>query len=351
MIEEKEFAKKLYRIRQDFDTRVNDYRLEMNERVPGVRQEIYDEIMKNFSLYKASAYPEVNMAYNAMAKYLNQAREKILLTNGSDSGISLIFKTFCTEGDIIATCGPTFAMYKVHAELLKCEYKEFSSDETGAFNLKNVLNDLNKIKDQTRLFVIANPNGVTGFAFDKEEIKEILEFTSKNNIVVLIDEAYADFDKIDMSEFVDKFDNLIIVRSFSKSYGLAGLRIGYIYSSEYLIRMIEKFKPMMEVNFLAVEAIKVVCSDKKYLNDSVKEIVEARKYFKDELIKMNYDVIERHGNFLLIDFKENREKVENIMKNNRIRYRTFNDMLKKYIRISIGTMEVMKEVVEIIKNA
>lgn len=349
MISEKEYAKKLYRVRQNFDTRVDDYRLEMNERVPGTRKEIYEEIMKNINLYKISAYPEVNPAYEALANYLGVSRERVLLTNGSDSGINIIFKTFCNEGDIVATCSPTFAMYKVHAELLNCNFKEIISDETGAFNLQKVLEELEKDSGKIKLFVIANPNGVSGFAFNRDEIRELLKFTNNKNIVVLIDETYADFDKIDMSEFLDEFDNLVIVRSFSKSYGLAGIRIGYIYSTEYLVKMIEKFKPMMEVNSIAVEAIKVVCSNKEYLEKSVEEITMAREYFASELIKMNFDVIQRFGNFLLIDFKEKRERIEELMKNNRIRYRTFNDPLKKYIRLTIGDMDTMKKVVEIFK--
>ena len=346
MIEEKNYAKKIYRIRQEYDTRLDKLRLGMNEYVNHMPEELYIEIMKNFSIEKASAYPEVNNAYNALSRYLKQSRDRILLTSGADMAIKLVFETFCSPNDIIATCSPTFAMYKVHAELLNCKLEETFSNNEGEFTEQQVLELFDK---NIKLFVLANPNGVTGFCFNKDAIRRILSEAEKRNIIVLIDETYASFDKIDMSEFINEFNNLIIVRSFSKCIGMAGIRIGYILTSEYLANIIEKFKPMMEINSLAVEAVKAICNNPKYIEEATSKIVKARNEAAKRIKEMGYKVIERKGNFLLVDFGNDRTKIEENLKENKVEYKIFKEPLSKYIRFTIGIPEVMEKLFEIIK--
>ena len=101
MIKEKKYAEKIYRVRQNYNTRLNKLRLGMNEYVCHMPDKLYDEIMKNFNIEKASAYPEVNQAYDALSKYLNQSRERILLTSGADMAIKVVFETFCKTSPII----------------------------------------------------------------------------------------------------------------------------------------------------------------------------------------------------------------------------------------------------------
>lgn len=345
MITEKEYAKKIYRIRQEYKTRLNKIRLGMNEYVEHMPNDLYTEIMNNFSIEKASAYPEVNQAYESLSKYLKQSRDRILLTSGADMAIKVVFETFCNEGDIIATCSPTFAMYKIHAELLNCKIIETMSDEKGDFTEEQLLGLL---EHNVKLLVIANPSGVTGFCFKKSTIDKLLDEANQKNTVVLLDETYASFDNIDMSEFIEKYKNLVIVRSFSKNIGMAGLRIGYILSSEYLTNMMEKFKPMMEINSLAVEAVKAICNNPKYINDACKEIQSNRKELTDRIRNMGYEVIEKKGNFILVDFKGDREKIEKKLKENNVEYKIFNEPLHNYIRFTIGTKKIMKKLLSLI---
>lgn len=347
MIQEKDYAKKIHRIRQEYSTRLDKLRLGMNEYVNHMPKELYMEIMKNFSIEKASSYPEVNDAYNALAKYLNQSRERILLTSGADMAIKVVFETFCSNNDIIATCSPTFAMYKIHAELLNCKFEETLSDNEGSFTEEQLLKMLDK---NIKLLVLANPNGVTGFCFNKDSIRKLLIESQKKDIIVLIDETYASFDAIDMSEFINDFNNLVIVRSFSKNIGMAGLRIGYILSSEYLVNIMEKFKPMMEINSLAVEAVKTICRNPRYIQEATKEIVKTRSQVAGRFEKMGYKVIERKGNFILVDFGKDRDKIEEKLKQNKVEYKVFKEPLSKYIRFTIGTHEVMEKLLQIINT-
>lgn len=346
MIQEKAHAASIGRIRQDYDTRLDKLRLSMNEYYPSMPETLYDRILSRFSIQRASAYPEVNCAYEALAGYLGVTRDELILANGADAAIATVFSTFCSEHDTVATCAPTFAMYRVRADLMNCHFESVEANETGIVSEEQLLS---LARENTRLIVLANPNGVTGQAFSTDSIDRLLKQASKNSTVVLLDEAYASFgDSIDMSGLIALHDNLVIVRSFSKNIGMAGLRIGYILSSQRLIHMLEKFRPMMEINSLAVEAIKEICSDRSYMDMAVAEIKTARTYFADELKKLGYEVIVRSGNFVLVDFGANTPVIMDIMTRNAIECKILAPPLSPYIRITVGCRQIMTSVVQIL---
>ncbi len=347
MIKEKEFAKRIVRIRQRYDSRMNKLRLGMNEYVPHMPKDLFKKIIQNCTLEKVSAYPEVNQAYDALSKFLGQKRNNILITSGADMGIKVVFETFCKEGDIVATCSPTFAMYKIHSDLLNCNFQEINSNNKGEFKNEDLLGLL---KNSPRIIIIANPNGVTGFAYDKDIIEELLEKTNKSKTVIVLDETYANFGKIDMSKFIQRYDNLVLVRSFSKNLGMAGMRIGYILSSENLSLMMEKFKPMMEINSFAVEAIKIICSNRKYLNEAVKKIIQSRHNISRKFRELGYEVLERKGNFILVNFKNDRKIIEKILDKNNIEYRKLSEPLENYIRFTVGTKDMMNKFFKVIQE-
>jgi len=346
MIREKAHALSIRRIRQNYDTRLDKLRLSMNEYYPSMPETLYDNILRRFSIQKASAYPEVNRAYEALAGYLGVTRDELILANGADAALATVYCTFCSEHDTVATCMPTFAMYRVHADLLNCHFKSVEANDAGLVSEEQLLS---LAHEDTRLIVLANPNGVTGQAFSTDSIDILLKKASKNSTIVLIDEAYASFgNSIDMSNLIALHDNLVIVRSFSKCIGMAGLRIGYILSSQRLIHMMEKFRPMMEINSLAVEAVKEICSDRSYMDMAVAEIKASRAYFKGELKKLGYDTIVRSGNFVLVDFGPDTPMIEDIMTRNSIEYKTLAPPLSSYIRITVACREIMTSVVQVL---
>ncbi|MEA2088351.1 MAG: aminotransferase class I/II-fold pyridoxal phosphate-dependent enzyme [Patescibacteria group bacterium] len=136
----------------------------------------------------------------------------------------------------------------------------------------------------------------------------------------------------------------------SKNIGMAGIRIGYILTSECLAGMIEKFKPMMEVSSLAVNAIVAICSSRKYLKSAVKDIVISRGKFTYGLRDLGYNAIERGGNFILVDFGDKRKEVLESLGKNNIEYRIFGSPLKKYTRITVGKYKIMNYVLKIIRK-
>ena len=347
MISCRKHLKNIERIGQNYQTRQNKIRLGMNEYVPSMPKDLFDKILKDFTPEIASSYPEVNQAYDALAKFLDQSRDRILITNGADAAIKMTLETFCDQGDEVATISPTFAMYKVHTLLLDCKFREVYCDQEGSSSLNDLLSLVGK---KTKVVILANPSGVTGFVFSIDDIRELVQKADKQDTLVVIDETYADFADVDTSPLLEEFSNLVIIRSFSKNIGMAGIRIGYVLASKYLAGMIEKFRPMMDVSSLAVKALIVICEDKKYLKNAVEDIKLSRSQFANSLKKMGYKIIERGGNFVLIDFGKMRDKISDSLDKNNIEYREFSSPLEKYIRITVATKGIMAKVMGIIAN-
>ncbi|HRZ95513.1 MAG TPA: histidinol-phosphate transaminase [Candidatus Moranbacteria bacterium] len=319
----------------------------MNEYVPSMPKSLFRKIIKGFSAEMASAYPEVSRAYNALSQFLNQPNENLILSNGADGAMKMILETFCDPGAVIATIAPTFEMYKIHSQELNCKLIEVYCEDDGSCS-DDTLAKL--ISPDVKVVLIANPNGATGYIFSVDRLREFVRKAEERDILVVIDEVYADFGRIDASPLVDEFSNVIIIRSFSKNVGLAGLRIGYILTNEGLAKMIGRFKPFREVTALAARAVEVVCTDGKYLKNSVNKILIARKKFAKELKKMGFDVIEGGGNFVLINFGSKRDTMLKAFENNNIEFKETPNPLTRYIRLTVGVNGIMKQVASIIRS-
>ena len=346
MIKCRKHVNNIIRTNQDFITRLNKVRLGMNEYIPSMPKALFKKIMIGFSAEMASAYPEVNRAYNALSQYLNQPTNKLILSSGADGAMKMILEAFCDPGDFIATIAPTFEMYKIHSQELNCKLIEIYCGNDGKCS-DDTLSQL--ILPGVKVIIIANPNGATGFIFDIGSLCKLVKKAEELDILVIVDEVYADFGKIDASPLIDDFSNVVVIRSFSKSVGMAGLRIGYIITSERLVKIIERFKPFREITSLAARAVEVVCSDSKYLKNSVKKIINSKKKFAKNLKKLGFDVINGGGNFILVDFGKYKESViKNFLENN-VEFKETPSPLERHIRLTVGLPAVMDQVVEMIK--
>ena len=342
MVEEKIYAKKVSRPKINYDERLTKVRLGMNEYRPNISKKLCEKILENMNAEKLSSYPNINSAYTALSKYLNIDKENLLITSGADMAIRIIFEALCNRKDIISTIAPSFEMYRIHAEIMGCEYNEYLCGKNGEIGVDILCK---KINDGTKLLIIANPNGVTGYCFNKEQIRKIAQIAQKNNVILVIDETYGDYGNIDVSELLKDYSNLIIIRSFSKNVGLAGLRIGYVISSKEIIHIIDKFNLMMEINSVAVEAIKVVCKNEKIIENAVNKILKAKEYTIKVLEKKGYRFICGKGNFILIDMNGKNQTKKKLDINN-IEYKENIQNFKGYIRLTIGEKGLMKKVMK-----
>ena len=346
MIKGRKHSENIIRPRQEYDTRLNKIRLGMNERYPSMPKDLFEEIISGYTIEEASAYPEMKSVYKALSDYIGQPENRILLSGGADIAIKTVLESICEKGYRLLSCYPTYVMYKVYAKILECTLRGIQPDSNGNYDIKDLID---QAKQDADVVILANPNGISGFFFTIDEIKMLL--SALPDMPIILDEAYADFAGIDAAPLIDEYDNLIIIRSFSKNVGFTGFQIGYILAQEQVINFIEKFKPTIELNSLAARAIKVMCTKPGLLKKLVDETIQIRKYFSEELCKMNFGVIEKGGNFILVDFGEESEKIKAALISADVEFKTATAPFDGHVRFAIGDKKTMDYVLKVIAAA
>jgi histidinol-phosphate aminotransferase len=243
-------------------------KLDANENPYGCSPKVID-VLKDISSY--SVYPDAAQTKlrEKLSAYTSMPMENIVCGCGSDQLIDLIIRLFVNPGDEIITFNPTFSMYSFYGKLAGAKIIEIDRDETFDFYAPGILNRLNK---RTRLVFVANPNNPTGNLVSLVNIRSLLT----NGIIVVVDEAYYEFCRETVAPWVEKYDNLIVLRTFSKWAGLAGLRIGYGIFPKHLAEYIMRIKDPYAINMAAQNAAIASLEDKDLLMQRVESIVFER---------------------------------------------------------------------------
>jgi histidinol-phosphate aminotransferase len=261
--------------------------------------------------------------------------ENILVTNGSDEGLSILFRACLKPNSKIVIPYPTYSLYPVLVDL------EMNGSEIIKIPLKENLHfDFETLKNSKGdLLAFANPNAPTGILESKEDL---LNLIGKFPGIVLCDEAYVDFAKKSsgMVKSISKYSNLVVSRTFSKSYSLAGLRVGYLVSSKENISELHKIKDSYNLGLLEQQIAITALSDRKYHNKTISKIIDSREKMSKSLKKLGFNVVPSETNFLFIKppKKTSPEELFQFLKSEKIFIRFFNDSFcKDYLRITIGT--------------
>ncbi len=293
--------------------------------------------LENLRLYSD---PDSRKLVSAIAKAYDVCEKKIVVGNGSDELLAFCFRAFGENG----ACFPdvTYGFYKVFADLFGVEkeiipLKEDFTVDTGGFFSKN------------KLVVLANPNAQTGIFLPLSAVEEILAANRKS--VVVIDEAYVDFGGESAVKLTEKYENLVVVQTFSKSRSLAGARVGFAVASEALAadlnRVRNSFNPY-NVNRLSALLAANAVLDKAYFEESVAKVKKSREFTKKELEKRGFTVLDSSANFLMAGSAAiGGEKLYLALKERGILVRHFKDeRIKNFVRVSIGAKEDMLKFLE-----
>lgn len=288
--------------------------------------------------------PDCKKLKSALAQLYGVESENIFLSNGSDDILNFAFMAYGDKGAVFADI--TYGFYSVFAEL--------HGVKADIIPLKdNFTLDIDKFKNRKELVVIANPNAPTGIALTLNEIEEILK-TNKEN-VVLIDEAYVDFGGESCYKLIDKYQNLLVCQTFSKSRSLAGGRLGFAIASKELISDLEKIKYSTNpynINRLTQVAGLATVEDNGYYIQNCKKIIETRNFVRKWLIDLGFEVLDSKANFLFA--KSDKISGEDLylkLKEKGVLVRHFTkDRIKEYNRITIGSMEEMTVFIEKVKE-
>jgi len=299
-----------------------------------VVRKIINFLKKNNSLnWYPSIYPEKLL--KKIAKYVGTNVSKITAFSGSDSCLELISKIFINKNDKVLIVSPTYDQFRI--ECLLSEAKIISFIPKNIFKA-NIL-ELNSIikKKKIKLVYLANPNNPTGLYYDLKKINFLIKNNKKTTFI--IDEAYIEFTDFKSCSILLKqnINNLFVTRTFSKCFGLAGLRLGYCISSNKNIIIINKIKNHKSINSLAQIAGEQTLNHINFYKKKIVTINNLKKELIKKLQKINIEVISTPCNFILIKDK-NINKIYNFLEKNKIYVRKLNHLpiLKEYLRISIG---------------
>lgn len=304
--------------------------------VPGVEKAAVDSVA-NMNLYSDLSCKALTESF---FKVFGYGGKNVVFTNGSDEALYLSFLTFCGKDRGVAYADITYGFYSVYADLCGIESTVIPLDNELSVKPEDYFG-----LDKT--IVIANPNAPTGKMLTVDEIESIV----KNNLenIVIIDEAYTDFSGQTCVNLVDKYDNLVIIGTFSKSRGMAGARLGYLIACEDLVNDIQKVKFSINpynVNSITQAVGKAVLDNNEYYKKCVREICDTRDAFSENIKSLGFEVIPSKTNFVFAKHNTVSGKVIAAKLRERgILIRRFDkERINEYLRISIGTPEQMKNV-------
>jgi len=285
--------------------------------------------------------------------WINLKQENIMLDNWSDNIIDLLVRMFCEPWiDSLAYFSPTFGMYKVAADINNIWIKEFELDENFEISQLNPLLKGEKGTEKIKLIFICNPNNPTwNLTINLENIEKILQ---KFDWIVVVDEAYIDFcPEYSAIKLLEKYDNLVILQTFSKLWWLAWARCGMAFSNEKIIEKLNIVKPPYNLNSLTQDAVLKQLKNKDIIFDIKNKIILEKNKLEEKLekIKIIEKIYKTDSNFFLIKFVD-WQKVFEYLRKNWIVVRNFsqNKYTKNCLRISIWKKEENLKLVEILKN-
>ena len=282
--------------------------------------------------------PTAGVLVNELAEFYGVRPEQVFVGVGSDDVLSMCFLTFFNSEKPIFFPDITYSFYKVWAELYRIPYEcQKLDDQFGIVN-----EDYYK---ENGGVIFPNPNAPTAVYKELSEIEDIIEHNQ--DVIVIVDEAYIDFAGRSALELIDKYDNLIVVQTFSKARSMAGMRIGYAISNPTLIKYLNDAKysfnsyTMNQTSLVAgVESVK----DKAYFEETVHKIVETREWAKGEFAKLGFEFPDSKANFIFVKHpKYDAKELFEALKAHDIYVRFWgSERIEQYLRVTVGTREEME---------
>ena len=325
----------------------NVIKLASNENPLGVSKKVQEAIKS--AITQIGRYPDGNGYYlkDALAKKLSLSAKYITLGNGSNDILELIPRAYvCSKDDEVIFSQYAFVVYPLVTKAIGAKAIVAPANDFG--------HDLNAMYEaityKTKVIFIANPNNPTGTLLSNEEIYNFLKKVS-NEIIVVLDQAYIEYLDVEdvYIDWLKDFPNLVITRSFSKAYGLAGLRVGYSISSEEIADYLNRIRQPFNVNLIAQEAAIAALSDADFLAESVKVNSDGLLQLEEGFRSLGLKFIKSHANFISVKVSNSMELNQKLLEKGII-VRPVE--MKDYLRISVGTyaenakfLEILKEII------
>ncbi len=327
-------------------------RLDFNENVDGCSPRVLARL-SSLTPEDLTRYPERAPVEATVASFVKLPPEEVLLTNGVDEAIHLLCETYLDPGDEVLVVVPTFSMYAIYAAATGARVMPIPATDFR-FPLRLLLANLTP---RTRLIAIANPNNPTGALASAQDLLELASRAPQ--AALLVDEAYFEFCGQTVLHEVSRKSNLFVARTFSKAYGLAGLRIGVLAGPADQMRMVRRVSSPYNVNQVALKCLPDVLADQDYVNWYAQEVKNSRAALEQELRALHIPYWTSHANFVLARLGDRKNAFVQGMRQRGIlvRDRSSDPGCEGCVRITVGTtqqtvrlLESLREVLEEIET-
>lgn len=306
------------------------------------------EALKNMDVSDYRKYPDPSCTklVDAIASFYSVDPEKVFVGVGSDDVLAMAFLTFFNSDKNILFPDITYSFYDVWADLYRIPYTQVPLKEDFTIDPKDYYVENGGV-------VIANPNAPTGVALPLSAIEEIVRKNS--DVIVIVDEAYVDFGGESALPLIDKYDNLLVVQTFSKSRSMAGMRIGYAFGCKKLIKYLYDVKFSFNsytMNMPSIELGAAAIADKDYFDKTRSMVIATRERAKKELKDLGFEFGDSMTNFIFAKHPDKHGKdIFDYLRQNGIIVRRFDlPRISEYLRISIGTDEEMDELIRVLRE-
>ncbi len=316
-------------------------RLDFNENTIACSPRVL-ETLAQISRSELTMYPERDRVEHYVAGHLGLKPEQVLLTNGVDEAIHVLCQTYLGAGDEILLPVPTYSMYAVYASSTDARLVEVQADTDFRFPLERLLQ---RITPATKVIAIANPNSPTGQAVSRDAILKIVD--AAPHAMILVDEAYYDFYGQTVVDLIDRAPNVIVARTFSKAYGLAGLRLGLLATGADSMQWLRRVISPYSVNSIALGCLPAALADKAYIESYVNEVLLARAEFTAALEEAGVRYWPSEANFVLVYIGSLHSEFSKAMKSSGVlvRNRSADPGCDGCVRITIGDRAQMQRAV------
>ena len=339
------------------EDRVGKIRLDFNENTVGCAPAVVRALRRSLQAEWLASYPEYERARATLARYFGVSKDEMLITNGIDDAIKLICDTFVDPGDRLVVPAPTFPMYRFFHDVAGGKTVDVCYDEGARSLLFPVERMIDAIRHDegrrrrsagakaARWVALANPNNPTGTLIAKPHLARLLQAAPRT--VILVDEAYFDFSQSTILPWIRKYPNLIVGRTFSKAFGLAGLRLGFLFASRRLMGLLGRAHAVFAVNSVAVAAALEEIRHTDEVERYAAMVRASRHRLSRELDRLGIAWAPSAANFVFIRAGASASEIARRLRARDILVRdwSYDPHLRPYLRITVGTASQMRRLI------
>ena len=317
-------------------------KLDANEGNKDLFKDLIKDIGDDFYL---NLYPDDNYTQlkEAIVNYIGCKIENISVGNGSSELLDLCVKTFVDTNELILSLDPTFSMYSIYAKIVNSRYIGAGEGNDFIINVDDVIKSIKE--NNPKLTIICNPNNPTGTTIKREDVLRIVKSTDN---VVIVDEAYMEFSDESVVDEIENYDNLIVVKTMSKAFSMAGIRTGYLIANEELVKTIEKVRPPYNLNSISALLATKALKQKDKMLSYVENLKVEREKIYEKLLDMGVKAYKSGANFVF--FSGPIDNLAEKLIDNDVLIRKFGGKLDNYYRVTVGSKEENEAFLNAMKN-